>query len=209
MPHRFTRWFVLLPCALGAASLFLARRAGDGTAGFYWATAFTAVVYAFAWWVWGCRAAFSGPHKLLDVLRGALTGTTLTAIFVLGALVVQHIPLLAGPAAEILQTPAKGGYALTLLTMVVNGIGEELVYRDVVPGQLRALGQTTLQARVWSTVLYCLVTCVMGVPLLVFAAGVLGAVAYVEAVRTGRLYSPIAVHLTWSIAMLFILPRFF
>ena len=93
--------------------------------------------------------------------------------------------------------------------LVVNGIGEELVFRDVVPRQLRGMGQSAVQAGVWSTLVYCLVTCVMGVPLLVFAAGVQGAVTYYESVKTGRLYSPIAAHLTWSIGMLLILPRFF
>ena len=203
------QWLFLAPCALGALGLFLARRAGDGTAGFYWATAFTAVVYAAAWWLWGNRQAFMGPKKLIDVLRGALIGATLALVFVLGALVVQHIPFLAGPAAELLDTPDKGGYALTLLVLVVNGIGEELVFRDVVPRQLRGMGQSVVQAGVWSTLVYCLVTFVMGVPLLVFAAGVLGAVAYFEAAKTGRLYSPTAVHLTWSIGMLLILPQFF
>ena len=203
------QWLFLAPCVLGALGLFLARRAGDGTAGFYWATAFTAVVYAAAWWLWGNRQAFMGPKKLIDVLRGALIGAALAFVFVLGALVVQHIPFLAGPAAELLDTPDKGGYALTLLVLVVNGIGEELVFRDVVPRQLRGMGQSVVQAGVWSTLVYCLVTCVMGVPLLVFAAGALGAVAYFEAAITGRLYSPIAVHLTWSIGMLLILPQFF
>ena len=202
------QWLFLAPCALGALGLFLARRAGDGTAGFYWATAFTAVVYAAAWWLWGNRQAFMGPKKLIDVLRGALIGAALALVFVLGALVVQHIPFLASPAAELLDTPDKGGYALTLLVLVVNGAGEELVFRDVVPRQLRGMGQSVVQAGVWSTLVYCLVTCVMGVPLLVFAAGVLGAVAYFEAAKTGRLYSPIAVHLTWSIGMLLILPQF-
>ena len=202
------QWLFLAPCALGALGLFLARRAGDGTAGFYWATAFTAVVYAAAWWLWGNRQAFMGPKKLIDVLRGALIGAALALVFVLGALVVQHIPFLASPAAELLDTPDKGGYALTLLVLVVNGLGEELVFRDVVPRQLRGMGQSVVQAGVWSTLVYCLVTCVMGVPLLVFAAGVLGAVAYFEAAKTGRLYSPIAVHLTWSIGMLLILPQF-
>ena len=203
------QWLFLAPCALGALGLFLARRAGDGTAGFYWATAFTAVVYTAAWWLRGNRQAFMGPKKLIDVLRGALIGAALALVFVLGALVVQHIPFLAGPAAELLDTPDKGGYALTLLVLVVNGIGEELVFRDVVPRQLRGMGQSVVQAGVWSTLAYSLVTCVMGVPLLVFAAGVLGAVAYFEAAKTSRLYSPIAVHLTWSIGMLLILPQFF
>ena len=184
------QWLFLAPCALGALGLFLARRAGDGTAGFYWATAFTAVVYAAAWWLWGNRQAFMGPKKLIDVLRGTLIGATLALVFVLGALVVQHIPFLAGPAAELLDTADKGGYALTLLVLVVNGIGEELVFRDVVPRQLRGMGQSVVQAGVWSTLAYCLVTCVMGVPLLVFAAGVLGAVAYFEAVSYTHLTLP-------------------
>lgn len=203
------QWLFLLPCALGALGLFLARRAGDGTAGFYWATAFTATVYACAWWLFGNRRAFAGPDAWRDLLRGVLIGAALVVVFLIGALVVSQIPLLAGPVAEILDTPNKGGYLLTLLVLVVNGAGEELVFRDVVPRQLRAGGQSVVQAGVWSTLIYCAVTIVMGVPLLVFAAGVLGAVAYFEAVRTGRLYSPIAVHLTWSIGMLFILPQFF
>ncbi|MGV0435152.1 CPBP family glutamic-type intramembrane protease [Corynebacterium ureicelerivorans] len=203
------QWLFLVPCALGALGLFLSRRAGDGTPGFYWATALTAVVYAAAWWVWGNHRAFAGPHKLLDVLRGALIGAALALVFVLGAVVVSRIPALAGPAAELLNTPDKGGYLLTLLVLVVNGAGEELVYRDMVPRQLRAHGQSVAQAGLWSTAIYSLVTCAMGVPLLVFAAGVLGAATYYESVKTGRLYSPIAVHLTWSIGMLFILPQFF
>ena len=200
------QWFFLVPCALGALGLYLARRAGDGSPGFYWATVFTAVVYISAWWMMGNRRAFAGPNKARDVLRGVLIGAALVVVFMVGALVVSRIPLLSGPVAEILDTPNKGGYLLTLLVLVVNGVGEELVFRDVVPRQLRAGGQCVVQAGVWSTVAYCVVTIVMGVPLLVFAAGVLGAVTYFEAVRTGRLYSPIAVHLTWSIGMLFILP---
>ena len=57
-----------------------------------------------------------------------------------------------------------------------------------------------------STLIYCAVTIAMGVPLLVFAAGVLGAVCFYETSRSGRLYSPIAVHLTWSTVMLLVMP---
>lgn len=200
------QWLFLLPCVLGALGLFLARQAGDGTTGFYWATAFTAVVYLTAWWAWGDKRAFAGSGKLRDVARGVGLGVALAVVFFLGALIVTRIPVLAGPVAEILDTPNKGGYVLTLLVLVVNGVGEELIFRDVVPHKLRGMGHTVLQAGAWSTVAYGVVTVVMGVPLLVFAALVLGALAYVEAVRTGRLYSPIALHLTWSTAMLLILP---
>lgn len=203
------QWLFLVPCVLGALGLYTSRRAGDGTAGFYAATVFTAIVYAAAWWALGNRRAFAGPGKAAEVLRGSLVGALLAGVFILGALVVQHIPVLSEPASQLLDTPSKGGYALTLLVLVINGIGEELVYRDVVPRQLRAHGQSVMQAGVWSTVIYALVTISMGVPLLVFAAAVLGAMTYNEAARTGRLYSPIAVHLTWSIGMLLILPSVF
>ena len=202
-------WLFLVPCALGALGLYTSRRAGDGTAEFYAATVCTAIVYAAAWWAWGNRRAFAGPGKAAELLRGSLVGALLAGVFILGALVVQHIPVLSEPASQLLDTPSKGGYALTLLVLVINGIGEELVYRDVVPRQLRAHGQSVMQAGVWSTVIYALVTISMGVPLLVFAAAVLGAMTYNEAARTGRLYSPIAVHLTWSIGMLLILPSVF
>lgn len=203
------QWLFLVPCVLGALGLYTSRRAGDGTAGFYAATVFTAIVYAAAWWAWGNRRAFAGPGKAAELLRGSLVGALLAGVFILGALVVQHIPALAGPASELLDTPAKGGYALTFFVLVINGVGEELVFRDVVPRQLRARGQSVVQAGVWSTAIYALVTVSMGVSLLVFAAAVLGAVSYFECARTGRLYSPVAVHLTWSIGMLLILPSVF
>lgn len=203
------QWLFLLPCVLGALGLFAARQFGDGTAGFYAATVFTAVVYALAWWVWGNRRAFSGPGKGAELARGVLVGAALAAVFILGALIVGRIPFFAGPVQQLLAIPNKGGYTLTLLVMVINGVGEEMVYRDMVPRQLMRRGQSVVQAGVWSTVIYALVTVAMGVPLLIFAAAVLGAVTYFEAARSGRLLSPVAVHLTWSIGMLFILPAFF
>jgi len=57
-----------------------------------------------------------------------------------------------------------------------------------------------------STGVYCLITIGMGAPLLVFAAGVLGALCFYEASRTRRVISPIAVHLTWSVTMLLAMP---
>lgn len=94
-----------------------------------------------------------------DGTAGFSITTALTAaVFAAGAVVVSRIPVLASPAAELLDTPDKGGYAPTLPVLVINGIGEELVYRDAVPRQLAARGQTLVRAGVWSTVIYCLVT---------------------------------------------------
>lgn len=198
----------LIPCVLGALGLFLARGAGDGSPGFYIFTVLTALVYTVGWWVWGNRTAFSGPHPGREIGRGALIGAVLALVFVAGAAVVQHIPFLAGPVEQLLDTLAEGRLAPTLFVLVINGIGEELVYRDMVPNQLRGR-RPEVAVGVISTLIYSAVTVAMGVPLLVFAAAVLGAVAFYEASRSRQLYSPIAVHLTWSITMLFVMPLFF
>lgn len=207
-----TGW--LIPCVLGALGLFLARFSGDGSPGFYALTVATAFVYAAGWWIWGDRNAFAGPGEDLDagtgreISRGIFMGAALALVFVAGAVVVQFIPFLADPVAELLDTPSTGGLAPTLFVLIINGIGEELVYRDMVPNQLRGR-HSEVAVGVISTLIYCVVTVAMGVPLLVFAAGVLGAVAFYEASRSRRLYSPIAVHLTWSITMLVVMPAFF
>ncbi|QPK83894.1 CPBP family intramembrane metalloprotease [Corynebacterium qintianiae] len=201
----------LLPCLVGAAGLFAARWAGDGTPGFYLATVITALVYAAAWWFMGSRDAFAGPRRAQEIGRGIVVGALLAALFVAGAVVVSRIPALAEPVDQLLSTVDRGGWGPTLFVLVINGIGEELIYRDAVPRQLRARGLVTRTAAVAavSVSLYCLVTVAMGVPLLILAAAVVGAVAHFEVVRSERLYSPIALHLTWSIGMLFILPLFF
>lgn len=200
------QWLFLLPCALGALGLFLARRAGDGSPGFFAATLVTAAIYGLAWWVWGNRSAFAGPRKLNDVALGVAAGLALALVFFLGALVVARIPFLAEPATELLATPEKGGLAPTLAVLVLNGVGEELVYRDMVPRQLRLLGMSINAQGLWSTLLYTLITVAMGVPLLLVGAFLLGALAFVLAARTGRCLAPIAAHLTWSTSMALVLP---
>ena len=203
-------WWFLLPCLLGTFGLFLARQSGDGSLGFYGFTFLTASMYASSWAIWGNHNAFAGPAAGREVARGVIIGVALAVVFIIGAVVVQHIRFLAEPVEQLLSTPTEGGLAPTLFVLVINGIGEELVYRDVIPHQLRAKGRfTEVTLGVLSTGAYCLATTAMGVPLLVFAAGVLGAVAFYEASRSHRLHSPIAVHLTWSITMLFVMPLFF
>lgn len=200
------QWLFLMPCALGALGLFLARRAGDGSPGFFAATLATAALYGLAWWVWGNPSAFAGLRKLNDVALGILSGLALALVFFLGALVVARIPFLAEPATELLATPEKGGLAPTLAVLVLNGVGEELVYRDMVPRQLRLLGMS-MNAQAWfSTLLYTLITVAMGVPLLLVGAFLLGALAFALAARTGRCLAPIAAHLTWSTSMALVLP---
>ncbi|WP_342319421.1 CPBP family glutamic-type intramembrane protease [Corynebacterium mayonis] len=200
-----------LPCALGFLGLFTARFMGDGTAGYYAATLFTAAVYASAWWVWGRRDMLTCRRVGRDIAVGVGLGVTLGAVFVLGATVVSHIPFLADPVTQLLTASQRGGLPMTILVLVMNGIGEELVYRDVVPGQLEKTGlvRGKVALGVASVGIYTLVTVAMGVPLLLLGAASLGALCYLLASNTSRLWAPLAAHLSWSISMLFLLPLFF
>jgi len=198
------KYAFVVPCLLGAAGLFTARLAGDGSPGFYVATVITAIVYALTWWYMGSRRAFAGPHVASEIARGVAIGAVLAVVFVAGAVIVSRIPALAEPVGQLLSTTERGGIAPTLFVLAINGIGEELVYRDAVPRQLPPDRRAVV-----SIALYCLVTAAMGVWLLILAAAVIGAVSYYEAARSKRLYSSIALHLTWSIGMLFILPLLF
>ncbi|WP_414646331.1 CPBP family intramembrane glutamic endopeptidase [Corynebacterium sp. UBA2622] len=201
----------LLPCAAGAAGLYAARRMGDGTPGYYAATCVTAAVYLGAWLGWGRRGSFSRPGAARDLAAGIGLGLGLAVVFVGGALVVSHVPLLAEPVADLLSATDRGGLPATLFVLVINGIAEELVYRDVVPGQLTSRGLVRGRMRVGavSVVIYTLVTVAMGVPLLLVGAATLGALCQWLAARTGRLWAPVAAHLTWSTSMLFLMPVFF
>jgi len=201
----------LLPCAAGAAGLYAARLLGDGTAGYYAATCLTALIYAVAWWVWGERRSLSGPGAARGLGLGTASGAALAVVFVVGAVMVSHIPVLAAPVTQLLSATDRGGLIPTLFVLVINGIGEELVYRDAVPRQLasRGLVRGTLRVGAVAVGIYTLVTVAMGVPLLLVGAATLGALCQWLAVRTGRLHAPIAAHLTWSLSMLFLMPVFF
>ena len=201
----------LLPCVLGVAGLLTARSMGDGTAGYYVATFLTAAVYFGGWLRWGNRSAFRGGATTRDIAAGLSLGLALAAFFVAGALLVSRIPVLAAPVAGLLSATERGGVAITLFVLVVNGVGEELIYRDMLPSQLvrRGLVRGIVPVALASVAIYTLVTVAMGVPLLLVGAVALGTLCHWLVVRTNRLYAPIAAHLSWSIAMLFLLPLFF
>lgn len=204
---------VLLPAALGAAGLLTASLSGKGSVLFYVATFFTAAVYVTVWLLGPSRTqslaergryrGLDGPGRARGLLRGAGIGLVLLAVFALGALVVRPIPVLADPVGALLENVHQGPLVLTILTTAVNGVAEELFFRDVVPHSIE--GSPRLIA-ISSVVLYAAVTVAMGVPLLVFAALVIGGATYVEARTTRRLHSPIALHLVWSLGMLVVLP---
>lgn len=189
---------VALPALLGFLGLFVSARAPHGSGTFYAATLFTAAVYLAAWWRWGDRRAFSPPRPGREALRGIAIGAGLLALFVLGAFLLRYFPFMTGSVHELLDNARVGPLAMTLLTTTVNGLGEEMFFRDVIR-------RTIPRQRGVGLILYLAVTAAMGVPLLLLAALIVGGAAQYEARRSAHLISPLLLHLTWSIGMLFAL----
>ncbi|ALA66433.1 abortive infection protein [Corynebacterium lactis RW2-5] len=197
---------VLLPAALGAIGLFVAANSGAGSVGFYAATFFTAAVWLFSWLLAGRRDAFLGTY-LQESVRGMALGLGLVAVFIVGAMGVRFIPALAAPVAELLANMGTSTVWLTLVTLVVNGIGEEMFFRDVAQGEFDR-SMTPSMAIISQMALYIAVTAAMGVPLLFVAALLIGGFATMEVKRSSRLISASVMHVTWGIGMAFLLPVF-
>lgn len=197
-------WRIIIPALLGAAGLFISAQAPAGSVQFYVATFFTAAIWLGSWLLWGNRQCFSG-HAPRELTRGAAIGLALIALFILGALIVRHIPMLAGPVSDLLDNMRHGSVPITLATLVINGVGEELFFRDVARRQLAdALSPTP--AILAQLAFYIAVTAAMGIPLLLVASVLIGGIAALEARRTDSLISATTLHLVWSTGMAFLLP---
>ena len=211
MPHptpqsarRGMLWRIIIPALLGAAGLFISAQAPAGSVQFYLATFFTAAIWLGSWLLWGNRQCFSG-HAPRELTRGAAIGIALIALFILGALIVRHIPMLAGPVSDLLDNMRHGSVPITLATLVINGVGEELFFRDVARRQLADVLSPT-PAILAQLALYIAVTAAMGIPLLLVASVLIGGIAALEARRADSLISATTLHLVWSTGMAFLLP---
>jgi CAAX protease family protein len=193
--------------ALGTVLLFfsLAPRSGDPL--FYALTAGVAVTWTVGGLLsgplhLGRASAGDTPHR--PILVPLVTGLLLAATFVLGALVVREIPPLREPVERLLAHARHGSLAPVAVVTIANGVAEEIFFRG---GLYAAAGRRHPVAV--STVVYALVTCATGNPMLVFAALILGLVLALQRRASGGLLAPIITHVTWSTAMLLALPPLF
>ncbi|NUR15219.1 MAG: CPBP family intramembrane metalloprotease [Dermatophilaceae bacterium] len=195
---------VALTFVLGSAVLAWALRITPGDPLFYVATLALAAV-----WIVG--ALLSGPlhagmgrtrrgEQTRPVVQSLALGALLLAVFLLGALVVARIPLLREPVDQLLDHARFGSFAAVLAITFLNGVVEEIYFRGAlyaaIPRHPVAL----------TTVLYALTTVGSGVPLLVFAAAVIGVVTGLQRRVTGGFLGPIITHVVWSTGMLVLLP---
>ena len=118
---------------------------------------------------------------------------------------MRFIPFLAGPVSDLLDNMRHGSVPITLATLIINGVGEELFFRDVVRRQFSdSLSPTP--TIITQLALYISVTAAMGIPLLLVASVLIGGAAALEARRADNLISATTLHLVWSLGMAFVLP---
>ena len=195
-------WRIVIPALLGACGLYASSHTAPGSWQFYLATFFTAGVWLGTWLKWGDRRCFSGAAPR-ELARGVVIGIALIILFLLGALIVRSVPALAGPVSDLLDNMRHGSVPMTLATLIINGVGEELFFRDVAR---RALSDASSPSLIFQVALYIAVTAAMGVPLLLVASILIGGIAALEARRADNLISATTLHLVWSIGMAFLLP---
>lgn len=195
---------LVLPSLAAFSGLFVAAHAPKGGVLFYVSTFFVAGVYLGSWALWGRhQPVIRIVRARRDVLNGLAVGSALLVLFLLGAQAVRFFPALEGPVQGLLDNARFGPLWVTILTTALNGVGEELYFRHVVPDTL--LGTEKVRWFV-SLAMYVAVTAAMGVPLLAVAAVAVGGAALWQRKRTEALISPIVLHVSWSLGMLLLLP---
>lgn len=138
------------------------------------------------------------------VLQPIVAGLLLAALFIAGAYVTRLVPFLNSQADSVLAFAQEGSLLLLTITTAVSGLAEELFFRGALYAAVREGWQVAV-----TTTAYALATLLTGNVMLAFAAAVLGLVTGLQRRATGGVLAPILTHLTWSLTMLFVLPRIF
>jgi membrane protease YdiL (CAAX protease family) len=204
---RRRRIVVALTIVVGATLLGLSFSTRQGDPRFYALT-----IGLAATWVIGSVA--SGPLHLGHIMRRGnlrrpivtpvVLGLILAAIFIVGSLIIRLVPPLAGFTEDVLGYARAGNLVLVALITLVNGVAEEMFFRGAL---FAAIG--VRRPVLISTVMYALATVAGGNPVLVFAAAILGTVVGLQRRAGGGILAPTLTHITWSMAMLLLLPPIF
>ncbi|HTM84284.1 MAG TPA: type II CAAX endopeptidase family protein [Mycobacterium sp.] len=201
------RVVVVVVLALGAALLGLMHTKHPGEPSFYWLSLALAAV-------WASGALLSGPLHLgvvrfrgrneRPVFTGTGVGLVLGGVFVLGALAVQQVPVLAGQVTAVLDFTTQISWRLVVVIAIVNAIAEEMLFRGAL---FSAFGRR--YPLVLSTLLYVAAMMAAGNLMVGLAALVLGTVCAIERRATGGVLAPVFTHLVWGLMMVLALPPIF
>lgn len=190
---------------VGAVALALALRIEPGNDLFYPATLGVAVIWAVGAFASGRihpgRAHTRDGTTSLSVVQSLVLGGGLLLVFLAGAALVAQVPFLRDPVQELLDHARFGDLWIVALITAINGIAEELYFRGALYAAVGRRHPVPI-----TTAIYGLAVLPTGIPLLVFAAVVLGTLVGLQRRVTGGVLGPIVTHLTWSLGMLFLLP---
>ena len=195
------RVIVGLTLALGTAALTWALRLPAGDRWFVPAALLTAAIWLAG--AWACRPLpLTGvPAPTRQVGLGLAAGLGALVLCLGAGAVVSEIPVLAGPALDLLAHRSAAPMLVIVLITVVNAVAEECFFRGALYDVLPA-GSAWLA----STALYVLATLPGGIVLLCAAAALVGGLAAGLRRSTSGLLAPVAAHLVWSLGMLLLLP---
>lgn len=158
---------------------------------------------AAAWWL--VAGVLSGPVPLgrrdpRALLEGLGLGVGLVALFLAGALIVRHIPVLEFLVTAVLEQGDRAGLAVTLCLLVLGGVAEEVFFRGAVRAVLP--GSPIL----WGTLVYTAVMAVSFNVMLVIAALLLGLLTTWLRERYQGILVPALAHVLWTASMYLLLP---
>jgi membrane protease YdiL (CAAX protease family) len=192
---------VVLTLAAGAVVLGVTLATPRGS------TTFTVLGLVLAAIWLGGTALAGGTHLGLQRLDRARTlgaillGVVAWLVFVVGALVAEHIAVLDNAVASVFDQADTGPLAVVLAIALINAVAEEVFFRGVL---LDALGPR--YGPVGATVIYVAVTVASLNVALVLAAVLMGVLWMVERLATGSPLASAITHVTWSTLMLLAFP---
>jgi membrane protease YdiL (CAAX protease family) len=201
---RRRRVVAVVTLVVGAVLLGFSLGTDPGDAAFYPLTLAVAIV-------WLTGGFLSGPlhlgaiefqgHLRRPVLTPLVIGLVVSAVFVLGALVVRVIGPLRDIVDDVLQHAQQGNLALVFVLTLVNGAAEEVFFRGALYAAVGRRNPVLV-----STVVYVLVTLATGNAMLVFAGVLMGTVFGLQRRASGGILASMITHLVWSTAMILALP---
>ncbi len=139
--------------------------------------------------------------RLVHIVVPIMAGAALFGAFFAAKLVAARIPVLHHSVESVLARADAGPRLLVLVVALVNGIGEEVLFRGALYDAFDN------HPAVWATAIYCIVTVATLNVALVVAAAIMGTVFSLERRASGDVLAPLLTHLSWSTLVLLFLPR--
>ncbi len=206
--RRKRRRVVIGTSVVGASLLGAGLNTRPGSNAFYGTTLAVAGIYTAGGFVSG--PLHLGWIQLQDrsmrrpIITPVATGVAAFGVFYVGGHLVKLVPPLGRAVASVTQFADEGDERLVTLTTLANGVAEEIFFRGAVYAALE-----NHQPVLSSTAVYMVATAPTRNPVLVFAAGLMGALWGAQRRASNGLQAPVLTHLTWSSLMLRYLPPVF